>query len=124
MNLISEFPTDGTPRERACLVLPAASPPTTGNSSRRARISRPEAQSQLDAATTVWALSELVGDVPERCGAVDATTQFCVWRADNHTSGFPTLLPLLESRARLRLGCTLPADGGARAAGSCRAQPG
>jgi hypothetical protein len=122
VNLICEFPSDGKPSERDCLVLPAASPPTNGSDP--VRVAREEAQRQLDAASTAWQLTQLVGDAPERCSAVDANTQFCVWRADVHTSGFPVLLAFLESRARVQLSCTLPADGSPRAHGSCRAQPG
>ena len=123
MNLICEFPSDGTAMERDCLILPAASPPTTGNGRRRVRVTREEAQSQLDTASSAWQLTQLVGDAPVRCSATDASTQFCVWQANNHTLGFATLLPLLESRARLQLSCTLPSDGSPRAPGSCRAQP-
>ncbi len=100
VNLICEFPANGAPRERECAPLPAVSPPTTGSSSRRVRISASEAQSRLDAAGTVWELTMVVGDVPERCSNVDANTKFCVWRATGHTQGFATLVPLLEKRAR------------------------
>lgn len=122
VNLVCEQPLDGTPRQGDCLVMPALSPPTTGNPKSRVRISRSEAESRLDAARTVWQLSELVGDAPERCSPVDASTQFCVWQASNHTAGFPTLVSLLDSRARVRLSCSLPADGGPRAGGTCRAE--
>jgi hypothetical protein len=124
VNLICEFPADGKPTERDCLVVPAAAPPTTGSGKRRVRVSAAEAQGQLDAAGTVWQVTQLVGDSPQRCSAVDANTQFCVWKADGHTSGFGVLVKLLESRARVQLSCTFPADGSARAPGSCRAEPG
>ena len=123
VNLICEFADGGKQRERDCLALPAASPPTTGNKAARVRIGAAEAQSQLDAARTAWEISELVGDAPTRCSKVDDATQFCVWHANNKTRGFPTLLALLESRARVQLSCTLPADGSPRAQGSCKAQP-
>jgi hypothetical protein len=122
VNLICEFPSDGKPTERDCLVLPAASPPTTGGDP--VRVAREEAQRQLDAASTAWQVTQLVGDAPERCSAVDANAQFCVWRADVHTVGFPILLAFLESRARVQLSCSFPTDGSPRAPGSCRAQPG
>jgi hypothetical protein len=123
VNLICELRLDDAPRERACLVVPAASPPTTGSSRSRIRISPAAAQSALDAATNVWELSELVGDVPERCHDVAAETKLCVWRANRRTHGFATLRPLLESRAPVQLSCELPADGSDRAHASCRALP-
>jgi hypothetical protein len=122
INLICEFAMGGGPRERDCVAIPAASPPTTGSSKRRVRISASEAQSQLDAAKTAWDLTWLVGDAPMRCSRVDDANQFCVWQATGHTRGFATLVRLLESRARVQLSCTLPADGSPRAAGSCRAE--
>jgi len=122
VNLICEFPTDGGPAERECLILPAASPPTTGSAAKRVRVTAAEAQRQLDAATTAWEISELVGDAPQRCSAVDAQTQFCVWQASTQTRGFAVLVQLLERRARVQISCTLPADGSARDAGTCRAQ--
>jgi hypothetical protein len=124
VNVICEFPSGGGARERDCLALPAASPPTQGKSPKRLHTSPAEAQAQLDAARTIWELSALVGDAPVRCSSVDERSRFCVWQATNRTKGFATLLPLLEKRARLQLSCTLPADGSQRAPGSCRAQPG
>jgi hypothetical protein len=124
VNLLCELPTDGTPRDRDCLVLRAASPPTTSSSKHRLRISASEAQSRLDAATTVWQVSQLVGDAPLRCSALDPSTQFCIWQANTRTEGFAVLVKLLDSRARVRLSCSFPADGSPRTAGTCRAEPG
>jgi hypothetical protein len=122
VNLICEFPTGGGPRERDCVAVPAASPPTTGSGARRVRITTSEAQAQLDAAKTAWELTSLVGDVPARCSKVDDATQFCVWQASNHTRGFATLMRLLDKRARVQLSCRLPHDGGPREPGSCRTE--
>lgn len=120
--LICEFPTNGGARERDCVVHPAASPPTTGNSPKRVRLTRADAQARLDAATTVWAVSDLVGDAPARCSEIDADAQFCVWELTQRTHGFGSLLPLLDERARLQLSCSFARASGERVE-VCRAQP-
>jgi hypothetical protein len=122
VNLLCEFATPNGPRERDCLLVPAASPPTVGAAGRPHRTTRAEAQARLEAATTVWAVTDLVGDAPTRCSEVDAQSQFCVWQATKQTQGYAALLSLLEVRGRLQLSCSFAKATGERV-GACRAQP-
>ena len=122
VNVICEFPSDGRPRERDCLVVEAVSRSTAGSSG-RGRARREQAQALLDAAGTAWQITELVGDAPQRCSMIDDASRFCVWQATGHTRGFATLVKLLESRAPVQIACTIPEDGSSRAPGSCRVEP-
>jgi hypothetical protein len=132
VNLVCEFPTDGSAVARACSVHPrkalpvAPLPPVAsrGDSSAPERdpgaaALRSEAQRQLDAAENVAQMTGLVGDVPDLCGATAIGEQSCVWNAGHQTQGYELLAATIATRQRVRLSCTFPSDGGPRASGSC-----
>jgi hypothetical protein len=142
VNLVCEFPTDGSATARACTVfprksLPVAVLPQVASRSEWAATdryapepsrepsagdSRGEAQRQLDEAETVAQMTALVGDVPDLCEAVSGGRQFCTWKAGNQAQGYELLAATIDTRKRVQLSCTFPSDGGPRASGSCRVE--
>lgn len=136
VNLVCEFPSDGSPRARACNVYPRKSRSVTrtpsvasaGASSEAAQPSpelgaeeaRSEAQRQLDAAETVAQMTALVGDAPDRCATAADGEQRCFWTAGNQTLGYELLAATIGASKRVQLDCSFPGDGGPRAPGSCR----
>lgn len=130
LNLLCEFPLDGTPRaEGSCLAHPrsleaaAASDelPPVGAAGSLER--RRDAERKLGDALSVRALSHLVGDAPERC-KTGAMVQTCEWSAAEGQAGYGLLASLVDdagSGSSVRLRCVLPLDGSARATDSCEA---
>jgi len=142
VNLVCEFPTDGSAAARACAVFPrkslpvavlpqvasrsawAASEPHAPEPPREpsAGDSRNEAQRQLDEAETVGQMTALVGDVPDLCEAASDGRHFCVWSAGHQSQGYELLAATIDTRKRVQLSCAFPSDGGPRASGSCRVE--
>jgi len=142
VNLVCEFPTDGSAAARACTVfprksLPVAALPQVASRSAWAATdtrapepsrepgagdSRSEAQHQLDEAETVAQMTALVGDVPDRCEALSDGRQFCTWKAGNQAQGYELLAATIGTSKRVQLSCTFPSDGRPRASGSCRVE--
>ena len=144
VNLVCEFPKDGSPRARACAVYPRKSryfsvtPPVAaagpsaaaGTGAQRSYRApapqtdeaylREEAQRSLDAAKTVREMVELVGDAPDSCVSVDRRSQECVWNAGDQALGYDLLAATIDADGRVQLRCRFPKDGRARAADSCR----
>jgi hypothetical protein len=138
LNLVCEFPSDGSRRAKPCAIYPrksrpfTATPPvaTAGSDADRSYrasapegdgdLAREEAQGSLDAARTVREIVELVGDAPELCVSVGERSQECVWNAGNQTLGYELLAATIDTDERIQLHCTFPEDGSPRAAGSCR----
>jgi hypothetical protein len=130
LDLLCEFPLDGTPRaEGSCLAHPhsveAASAadglPPVGAAGSLER--RREAERKLGDALSVRALSHLVGDAPERC-KTGSTAQTCEWSVAEGRAGYGLLASLVDdagSGSTVRLRCVLPLDGSARSTDSCEA---
>ena len=77
-------------------------------------------------ASTLVLLSRLMGAIPDECSRSTGKEQFCTWRTTSHTFGHGTLMVWIKAkkRKRIRLYCTLPADGSPRAPNSCHAEVG
>lgn len=130
LNLLCELPLDGSPRaEGSCRAHPrstqAASeaeglPPVAAAGSLE---SRRDAERRLGEALTVRALSDLVGDAPERC-KTGSTAQTCEWSLGEGAAAYGLLASLVDdagSGRAVRLRCVLPLDGSARSTDSCDA---
>jgi hypothetical protein len=75
----------------------------------------------LDEALTVFELSTLVGTIPDQCFQNEETF-FCTWGSHAGTYGHGTLAMAIEARfsKKVKLRCSLPADGQARTKDSCQ----
>ena len=138
LNLVCEFPSDGSPRAKPCAIYPRKSRPFTatapvaaaGSDAERSYrapapegegdLAREEAQRALDAVGTVREVVELVGDAPDLCVRVGERSRECVWNAGNQAQGYELLAATIDTDERVQLHCTFPEDGSPRAAGSCR----
>jgi hypothetical protein len=134
VNLVCEFPRDGSPAERECDVYPrAAQPfrevvgaaggtleqrPARGDAARRT-----PAWQQLGTARTPLQMSRLIGDAPDRCLPIDARTQLCAWESGKAQWGYELLAAAAEAEGRVLLTCHFPSDGSERAKDACRAEP-
>jgi hypothetical protein len=140
LNLICEFPLDGSKRaESSCSVHPQRSNrpyfrgqfrPQDRRMSRTKRAEIRESESEkarqlLSASVTAFELSTLVGDIPDQCFK-GGSEFFCTWGSHAGTYGHGTLAMSIEASfsKKVKLRCTLPADGGPRAADSCQASVG
>jgi hypothetical protein len=142
VNLICELPLDGTRRAPgSCTVhprrsnryawrLPRTHGPGASTGTREAARLRREyfetADRWMRAARTLPELSRLMGSLPEPCRDGPGATRVCLWRTTRHTPGHGTLAVWIgaDKSKKIRLECTLPADGGPRAPGSCDAEVG
>jgi hypothetical protein len=128
LTLLCELPLDGSPRaEASCRAHPRAVqtasdagglPPVGAAGSLE---NRREAERRLGAALTVRALSDLVGDIPERC-KTGPNVQTCEWSLAEGVVGYGLLASLVDdagSGSAVRLRCVLPLDGAARSTDSC-----
>lgn len=101
----------------------AALPPVSavrGIDGQRARIER--AEQALALALTVTDLSQLVGDLPERCNT-GFETQTCAWRLEPGSRAHDSLAALGATSDAAILRCRVPLDGRPRVADSCKVQP-
>lgn len=135
VNFVCEFPSDGSPGERECEVIPriaeafrgtpavASSPRGTRGARRNPAAANPEeAWREIETARTASEMTRFVGDVPDRCAAVDAHTQLCTWEASKAHRGYEVLAVAAGSDSWVALSCAFPSDGSDRAAGTCRAE--
>ena len=142
LNLICELPISGEPRAPgSCTVHPRRSnryswklPSMAGTKNSASRVAvaevraryRDTADQWMAEANTLVLLSRLMGAIPDECSRSTGKEQFCTWRTTSHTFGHGTLMVWIEAkkRKRIRLYCTLPADGSPRAFNSCHAEVG
>jgi hypothetical protein len=130
LNLLCELPIDGSPRaDGSCRAHPRSSqaaaresalPPVSAAGSLEGRSS---AEQRLAEALTVRALSDLVGDAPDRC-KTNLESQTCEWSVGEDAAGYGLLAALVDdagSGSVVRLRCAVPLDGSARATDSCGA---
>lgn len=77
-------------------------------------------------ATTMSALSRLMGFLPNNCFDLSSEMRSCSWSTNNRTYGHGTLSEWIGAsrRKRVRLTCILPRAGGPRAPDSCKAEKG
>lgn len=135
VNFVCEFPSDGSPSERECEVIPraaeefrgtppvASSPRGTRGARRKAAVANPEeAWGEIETARTASEMTRFVGDVADRCAAVDAQTQLCTWEAGKAHRAYEVLAVAAGTDSWVALSCEFPSDGSDRAAGTCRAE--
>jgi hypothetical protein len=135
VNFVCEFASDGSPGERECEVIPRiaeefrGTPPVSSRprGTRGARRNPPaanpeEAWGEIESARTASEMTRFVGDVADRCAAVDAHTQLCTWEAGTAHRGYEVLAVAAGSDSWIALSCAFPSDGSERAAGTCRAE--
>ena len=138
LNLVCQFPADGTPRATAsCSAHPRRSNRTwyraqrEGNTSGARRSNRSDGDFELDAhrlldrAVSVFDLSTLVGDAPTSC-LIGDDESLCTWRTDASTYGHGTVALIIGAAfsKKVTLLCRLPLDGGPRAPDACSASVG
>ncbi len=126
--LLCELPLDGSPRAAdSCRAHPRAVQAASGAGglppvgAAGSLENRREAERRLGEALTVRALSDLVGDIPERC-KTGPTVQTCEWSLSEGVVGYGLLASLVDdagSGSAVRLRCVLPLDGAARSTDSC-----
>lgn len=90
----------------------------------RKKIAKEEAEKSnalLATARTVFELSTLVGTIPDQCFQNEEKV-FCTWGSDAGTYGHGTLAMAIEASfsKKVKLRCSLPADGQARSKDSCQ----
>ena len=134
--LLCEFPKGDGPREElSCSAHPKRSNRAyfrsrlRKNDKRMSRtirdkIAEEEAEKSnalLDEALTVFELSTLVGDIPDQC-YTNAETVYCTWGSHKGTYGHGTLAMAIEASfsKKVKLLCSLPADGEDRKKDSCQ----
>jgi hypothetical protein len=137
INLLCLLPADGSDRgPDSCAVFPRRSNrylydmPYSGPASRnekgedraqaRARYQQ-QASAELARAQTLMQLVSLMGAAPDSCADLGDGTRGCAWLATSMIYGHGTLAFSLPASTedRVRMRCVLPADGSARAPGSC-----
>jgi len=135
--LLCEFPKDNGPREElSCSAHPKRSNRSYFRSrlrkndrrmsrTNRERIAEEESEKSnalLAEALTVFEISTLVGDIPDEC-YTNAETVYCAWGTHKGTYGHGTLAMAIEASfsKKVKLRCSLPADGEDREKGSCQA---
>lgn len=127
LNLVCELPLDGSARAdgscrthvRSAQAAGGGSLPPVGAAG--SLESRRDAERKLGEALSVRAISDLVGDAPERC-KTGAQVQTCEWSVDEGAAAYGLLAVLVDdagSGSAVRLSCIVPLDGAARAANSC-----
>ncbi len=100
----------------------ALPPVSAANGIDRERERLAGARRALSQAQTVTDLSQLAGDLPERCQTgFDAQT--CTWRLEPGTRAHETLSALGETSETAALRCRLPLDGEPRNIDSCSVMP-
>lgn len=135
VNFVCEFPSDGSRGERACEVIPrtaeefrgtppvASSPRKTRGARRNPAAPNPEAAwREIETARTASEMTRFVGDVADRCAAVDAHTQLCTWEAGKAHRAYEVLAVAADTDSWVALSCAFPSDGSDRATGTCRAE--
>ena len=135
VSFVCEFPSDGSRGERECEVIPriaekfqgtpavSSSPRGTRGARRNAPAPNPEeALREIETARTATEMTRFVGDVADRCAAVDAHTQLCTWEAGKAHRGYELLAVAAGSDSWVALSCAFPSDGSDRAAGTCRVE--
>ncbi len=135
VNFICEFPSDGSPGQRECEVIPrtaeefrgtpaVASRPRAYKGARRpaAAANPEEAWREIETARTASEMTRFIGDVADRCTAVDAHTQLCTWEVGKAHRGYEVLAAAAGTDSWVALSCAFPSDGSDRAVGTCRAE--
>lgn len=77
----------------------------------------------LAAQRTRAALEAALGAVPERCVASREGLELCQWSLGSRDAAWKALARSIDTDSRVNVLCELPADGGARAPGSCSVHP-
>lgn len=142
LNLVCEFPVNDAPRsEDSCSVhsqrsnrkyyqrrIPrrrgGARSHKTAVRHARANLSA-EARLLLAGARTAFELSTLVGDAPYQCRS-GKNRVLCTWKTTAATYGHGTLAMSIDApfRKKVRMNCSLPADGSPREPDSCMVEIG
>lgn len=131
LNLVCELPIDGSPRaDDSCEAhaRPAQEMATRGDlpsvsAGTRVAPDPRKAQQRLVAARTLRELSNLVGDVPDRC-RTGAGVQICEWSVSEGQPAHALIAAAVSvPEGAIALRCVLPLDGGVREAESCSAAP-
>jgi hypothetical protein len=68
-------------------------------------------------------LEVFLGRPPVRCIASRAGLELCAWQLGNRDREWKPLARSIDTRARVNVLCEVPADGSARAPGSCSVHP-
>jgi hypothetical protein len=82
-----------------------------------------QAKRALEAATTMFELSRLVGEAPVECLRRTQTHQRCAWHLSNRTPGFQILSAVIDEDGQVVLQCMLPYDGSPRDPEGCTVRP-
>ena len=143
INLICELPNDGGERTQgSCGAYPKRSnrnewivPSETGKGrgankqryrSKLRQRYQVVANRALDSATTLAAMSRLMGAIPDECDDFQPGEQLCLWRTTAHTPGHGTLVMAIDAAKtkNVRLRCIFPTTGEPRKPDSCHAEIG